>query len=457
MASFFEIPIANTWNRLLHLRQPKLKGGLTLGRRVIEGRLSKLPLYLLQIKRTEHIAVLGRTGSGKTSLLKSICLSDIRAGRGFLYIDHHGDTIPFLLSAIAQEEVRTGMDFAERVVVFEPGNPDCAIGLNPLAIPSGQQAFVQTVGIAAVLKERWGLDHFGARTEELLRNALLTLAENALTLLELPHLLAHDSFRTHCVRRVSNADVRSYFNDRFDQLSPAMRAVMRDPILNKVSEFISDPHFRFILGQSQSAFSFEDALENNRIVLVDLNKGLLGHHAATLGSPLLSQFRPALFRRTTRKLFTVYADEVQNLMTSSTDFEAYLAEARKFHVGFITANQFLDQLPTKLRAAIQAVGTQIAFQISAQDAQSMSAALGGSKQLARLLSELPQRQFVVKSGHYDWQRVQTPDVERQDTPFSNLLQRSRNIYARPRADVESEIETRRPQASHGKEALDEWE
>ena len=105
---------------------------------------------------------------------------------------------------------------------------------------------------AQILRERWALDHFGARTDELLRNSLYVLAANGLTLLELSLLLTHTGFRAACMKKVANAEVRQYFELRFDPLSDAMRAVMREPILNKTSAFTADPHFRHIVGQTQS-------------------------------------------------------------------------------------------------------------------------------------------------------------------------------------------------------------
>jgi len=454
---FLENIIANLWNRLVLASKPKLKGGLKLGTLVVDGRPSKKPYFLPQTRRSEHLVTLGKTGSGKSFLLRHLCLCDIKAGRGFLYFDHHGDAIPFLLSAMAAEERQTGKDFASRLVVLEPGNLEWAVGLNPMAVQGEQQTFIQIVAVTAILKERWGLEHFGARTEELLRNSLFVLAANRLTLVEFPALLSNQAFRIQCLKKVSNTDVREYFESRFEPMSDAMKAVMRDPILNKLSEFISDPHFKYILGQTESTFSFDDVLNKNQIVLVDLSKGKLGRHSSTLGTLILSHVRPAIFSRKSRELFTVYADEVQNLLTADTDFDVYFSEARKFAVSITTANQFLDQFPKRMRAAIQAIGTHILFQLSPPDAQEIAGALDGGKPLAELLKNLPQREFVVRSGSYGWKHVQAPRVETLPTDFSGLLKRSRQLYARPRLEVEEQILARRPQAESTKEVLDAWE
>jgi hypothetical protein len=276
-------------------------------------------------------------------------------------------------------------------------------------------------------------------------------------LLELAPLLTHEAFRSKLLKAVKNRDVREYFENRFEPLSDAMKAVMRDPILNKTSEFTSDPHYKLILGQVTSTFSFLDVLNDNKIVLIDLNRGKLGKHASTLGSLILALLRPAIFRRTSRTVFTVYADEVQNLLTSDTDFDVYFAEARKFGVSICTANQFLDQFPKRMRAAIQAIGTHIFFQLSASDSQEIAQMLGGGHPVAEHLKNLGKRELIVKSGNYRWQHLLVPDVRTPKTQFGDLLKRSQALYARPCTEVSAEIERRRPDAGTPGEVLDDWQ
>src|SRR5262249_44283643 len=146
-------------------------------------------------------------------------------------------------------------DLSTRVIVIEPGDPEFSVGLNVLESGIGQHSFVQIAEFAQLLKQRWHLDSFGARTEELLRNSLLLLAQNRLTLLELAPLLTDDVFRARCLRGVGDSEARDYFAARYNQASEGQQTMFRDAVLNKVSAFTADPHFRHILGQQRSTFS----------------------------------------------------------------------------------------------------------------------------------------------------------------------------------------------------------
>src|SRR5579884_2780520 len=345
---FIENIIASLWNSLTRLFKRRLTGGLALGKIVVDGRVTKLKYFLPQLKRAEHLVILGKTGQGKSFLILFLCLQDIRSSRGFIIFDPHGTLIPLILQAIAFEEKRTGKDLSSRVVVIEPANQLWSVGFNPLEGHRGQHSFVSIIGLAAIIKERWGLSHFGPQTEEILRNSLHVLADNELTILELSALLSNSAFRKKCLKRVTNPEVKDYFENRFEPMSEAMKATVRNPILKKTSEFASDPHFRHILGQQQSSFSVLDAMDSGKIVLVDLNKGLLGKHSATLGSLLMAQIASAIFARKSRNIYSLYLDEIQNLLTADSDLDVLLAEARKFGVSIVSANQYLDQFPKNM-------------------------------------------------------------------------------------------------------------
>jgi hypothetical protein len=458
MANFFEHLVSSAWNRFKDRGKESRQEatGISLGFQVMDDAVSRRSYTLSCSRRTTHVAVLGKTGSGKSSLLRRMAQEDITAGRGFIWFDLHGDTTPFLLRAIAEQERKLKRHLSDRVVLIAPADREYSVGFNPLEQESPD--FVRIAEFAAILKQRWSLDHFGARTDELLRNALYVLSANGLTLLELRPLLTHSSFRAACLKKVRNAEVRQYFETRYGEVSEPMRAVMREPILNKTSAFTADPNFRHIVGQRNSTFSMREAMDRGYWVIADLDKGRLGEQALTLASLLFTVLKNALFTRERRSLFTIYADEIQNLVASDLGIETVLSEARKFAVSVVSANQFLDQYPAEMRAAILSVGTHVFFQLSSADATTVSQALDGGKSLAERLRNLPQRRFIVKSGAERWTEAAAHTVNDSKASFSDLLKRVCAQAARPRFEIDREIEERH--AGFNKtteEALHDWD
>lgn len=431
---------------------------LDLGLRIYDGQPTGIHISIPIKRRAQHIAVLGKTGTGKSFLLRFLLKQDIEAGRGFVCFDLHGDLTPFILKTVAVREKSLKKDLSTRLIVAEPADEEFSVGLNPLERQDGSRRFVQIAEFAHILKQRWHLDALAARTDELLRNSLYALAENGLTLLELSPLLSHPSFRAKCLDRVMNPEVKQYFVLRYDQASEPMRANMREPILNKTSEFTADPHFRHIVGQRHSTFSVLDAMDQRRWIVLNLHKGRLGEQAATLGSLFLATVKNALFARKNRELFTLYCDEIQNLVSYGSGLDTILSEARKFGVSVVSANQFLDQYPAEMRSAILAVGTHIFFQLSGPDAQQIAAMLDGGRSFLELLKNLPRRHMVVKTGYAQWIEGLVPTLDDSHAVYSDLYRRCRTRWARPRSEVESEIAARQNVVNRSAGAtLHDWE
>jgi len=460
MKGWIEKTLARLWNRRISRRRTEAfsSRALNLAMKYSEETNASSRIILPLGKRAEHVAILGRTGAGKSSLIKYLAKQDIEAGRGAVYFDLHGDAMPFLLGTFAAEERRLGKDLSEKLIVIEPADPEFSVGLNLLEQGHSGGQFVQIAEFTETLKQRWQLDTFGARTDELLRNALCAVAANGFTLLEVAPFLGHSVFRATCLKNVQNAEVRQYFEVRYDQASEPMRAAMREPILNKISAFTADPRFRAIVGQQRSTFSIAEAMDRGRWVILNLHKGRLGEQAATFGSLFLTTVKNALFARAGRELFTVYADEIQNLVAFGGSLETMLSEARKFAVGFVTANQFLDQYPAEMRAAIIAVGTHVFFQLSPQDAHQIATALDGGKPLAERLKNLPRRHMVVKTGSERWQEGVVPTLADPKADPTDLYNRCRARWARKRSEIEEEIRRRQLAVTRStNEALDDWE
>ena len=433
------------WNRLADRRRGARResGSLELGHEVVDGETSRRRVTLTSRERMRHVLVLGKTGSGKSFLLRHMAAQDIAHDRGFIYFDLHGDATPFLLGTINLRERREHRHYSDRVILIDPSDQIMSIGLNPLEAESPD--FVRIAEVAEILKRHWGLDHFGARTDELLRNALYVLSANHLTLVELTPLLAQSGFRAACLRNVPNADVREYFDLRYDPLSEGMQATMREPILNKTSAFTADPKFRHIVGQAQSSFSFCEAMDAGKWIIVNLAKGRLGAQALTLGSLIFTMVKNALFARSSQSLCTLYCDEVQNFVSQGSEIETVLSEARKTNTGFVGAHQFMDQLPQDLRAALFSVGTQVFFQLSSSDAAQVAQMLDGSRTFAGRLKNLRQRHAVLKTGSESWVEIRIPTVHDPQFDYIDLSNRVRYTQGRVRAHVERDIVARQKQ------------
>ncbi len=457
MVSFLENIAASFWNTLQKRKQSATSIGMTIGREIVEEQLTPNPIVLLDSILLEHIWIVGTTGSGKTTLIRMNAQENIRSGKGIIYFDLHGDSIPILLSTVAEEEDRTGQDLSKRLILIEPADPEFSIGWNFLEQAQGQEAFMQIAEITAILKKRWALETSGPRTEELTRNALFVLAANNLTLTEIRPLLTDPDFRSHCLNAVHDAEIRAYFETRYDQASEGMQAAIRDPLLSRAAAFTVDPRFRHIVGQQKSTFDLLSALDQGYWIVVDLNKGRLGEQAATLGSLLITRIKNALFARRSRQIVSLYADELQNLITLDNSLETFLSESRKFGISVWAGHQYIDQVAPDMRAALQAVSTQIFFHLSPSDAERVSGFLDGGKPLAHLLKNLPHREIVLKSRVGGWKHGRVTTVRNPRASFSDLYERCRRRWARPRREVEAEIASRLKVVPAKKEAFDDWD
>jgi energy-coupling factor transporter ATP-binding protein EcfA2 len=456
MSNFLENIGAALWNAAQRRKPPHTRG-LLLGHEFSEEQLTSRSIILPDSILLEHIWVVGTTGSGKTTLIRLSAQENIRRRKGIVYFDLHGDSVPVLLSTIAEEEHRTGEDLSGKLILIQPADQCFSIGWNFLEQTGGQEAFMQIAEIAAILKKRWALETSGPRTEELTRNSLFVLAANGLTLTEIRPFLTNPVFRGRCLAAVSDSEVKAYFETRYNQASEGMQAAIRDPLLSRAAALTVDPRFRHIVGQQKSSFDLLNALDNGSWIVVDLNRGRLGEQAATLGSLFLTKIKNALFARRSRGTVSLYADELQNLVTLDNSLETFLSESRKFGMSVWAGHQYMDQLSGDMRAALQAVSTQIFFHLSPPDADRIAGFLDGGKSLSHLLKNLPHRQIVIKSRTEGWKHGQVLNVRIPRTDFSDLYARVRRRWARPRKEIEAEIVGRFPATNSPKMDFNEWE
>jgi Type IV secretion-system coupling protein DNA-binding domain len=324
--------------------------------------------------RRKHFYIVGKTGTGKTTLLTNMILQDIYNGLGVCFIDPHGDSSEYILDRIPPHRHKD-------VIYFNPADIDYPIGLNILESQRGEEPFLITSTLIAVFNKIWQ-GTWSSRMEYILSNTLLTLLETeGNTLLGVVKLLTDEKYRRKIVSRVRDPLVKNFWQLEFAKFNEKYRQEAVAPILNKIGQFFSNEVIRNILGQSKSTIDFRDIMDNNKILIANLSKGRLGEeNSDLLGSLLISKLQIATMSRVDtpenkRQDFYVYVDEFQNFTTDS--FAGILSEARKYRLNLILAHQYIAQLvesgTVRVKNAIFGnVGTIIAFRLGSSDAKEIS-------------------------------------------------------------------------------------
>ncbi len=335
---------------------------------VTNARGVKRPFGIKQVDRRSHFYAVGKTGTGKSSLLKSMLLQDIAAGRGLALFDPHGDLVEEVLRRIPPR--RSG-----DIVYLDTPNGNWTF--NPLSVVEPGQEALATAELIEVFKKIW-TDEWGPRLEHLWRNILFTLFEmpNA-TLADVSRLLTDRDHNREVAKSLANTEVREFWLGEFAGYSPAFRAVVTAPLQNKLGAMLTDPRMRGILAAESSSFDLRAVMDEGKILLVNLSRGQIGEGPAMmLGALLAARIglgglaradRPEKDRRD----FHVYLDEFQMFATRS--LATMLAELRKYRVPLILANQYLGQLEPEVRQAVLGnVGTLVCFRVSAEDAAQLA-------------------------------------------------------------------------------------
>ncbi len=342
--------------------------GMYLGKSSYRG-LSR-PVYMQLDDRRRHIYIIGKTGVGKSVLLKDMILQDIRAGNGVAAIDPHGDLIEGILPLIPPER-------AEDVIYFDPSDIERPMGLNMLeAYTEEQKHFIVTsiIGLMYKLYDPMKTGIIGPRFEHAIRNAMLTvMVEPGASFVEVVRVLTDSSFVQQLLPKVKDPIVRRYWTDQIAQTSDFHKSEVLDYIVSKFGRFVTNKLMRNIIGQSKSAFDFRKVMDEGKILLVNLAKGKLGEeNSSFLGLVLVPKILVAAMSRVDipedeRRDFFLYVDEFQNFATP--DFAQILSEARKFRLNLTVANQFIGQMEEEVKNAVFGnVGTLIAFRIGVTDA-----------------------------------------------------------------------------------------
>jgi type IV secretory pathway TraG/TraD family ATPase VirD4 len=320
-----------------------------------------------QADRRAHMYVIGKTGTGKSTLLETMVRQDITAGHGLALFDPHGDLVERVIEWMPEKR-------KDDLIYFNVPDASKPLAFNPLeSVPPPKRALAAS-GMLEVFKKIWH-ESWGPRTEHLLRNALLALLDQPeATLADILRLMDDLSFRRTAASRVHNAQVRNFWLREYENYPARFRAEVIAPIQNKVGAFLADPVLNAIVTQPKSAFDLRGVMDDGRILLVNLAKGKIGSDtAALLGALLVSRIGLTALSRAdvpepSRKDFFVYLDEFQSFTTLS--LANMLSELRKYRVNLILAHQYLSQLDLQVRDAILGnVGTIISFRLGLADAE----------------------------------------------------------------------------------------
>lgn len=396
--------------------------------------------------------IIGKTGTGKSSLIANMASSDMSQGNGLALLDPHGDLAESLLHHVPKERIKD-------VIYFNPGELEYPIAFNPLEnIPKDYHHLVVS-GLISVFKKIWS-EFWGPRLEHILRYSLFTLLEYPeATLLDITRLLTEPWFRSKVLAHVTKPEIRAFWTFEFDKYSQWLRSEAVAPILNKVGQFLTSLPLRNVVGQSKNTFSLKDVMDTGKILIVNLAKGKVGEDCSSLlGSMIVTEiFLSALSRvnvpEDKRRSFYLYVDEFHNFVTIS--FADILSECRKYGLNLVLAHQYINQLHEKVRDAVFGnVASMISFRVGADDA----------KYLAReFRPTFDESDFVNLPNYHIYLKLMIDGVTSQ--PFSattlpfesgntshavDVINDSRRKYGKPRQLVEQDILARYRTDENGK-------
>ncbi len=397
--------------------------------------------------RRQHMYVIGKTGVGKTVLLKNMALQDIRAGRGIGIIDPHGEFVEEVLSQIPPER-------ANDVVYVNPVDTEYPIGFNVLEVGDSKYKHLVVSDLLGIFTKIWA-NVWSARMEYILQNCILALLDTpGTTLLGIPRILTDKDFRQRILANVKDPVVRSFWMHEFETWRDQFRSEAIVPIQNKVGQFLNTSFIRNIVGQPTSTLNIPDIMNSGKILLVNVSKGKIGEdNSALLGAMIITKVQLAAMERVRiaedeRKDFYLYVDEFQNFATDS--FASILSEARKYRLNLIIAHQYVGQLETdtstKVRDAVFGnVGTMISFRVGATDAEFLEKEFEPEFMGPDLIN-LPNHHIYLKlmvdgTTSRPFSALTLPPLKFETDPGvqDSIIRISRERYARPRAEVEAAI------------------
>lgn len=393
--------------------------------------------------RRRHFYVIGKTGMGKTNLMENMAIQDIRNGHGLAFVDPHGEAATKLLDFIPEHRIKD-------VIYLDPSDSDFPVGFNILERASASQRPLIASGIMGVFKKIWP-DVWSARMEYILNNTILALLEHDhQTMLGINRMLADKEYRKMIVSGLTDPIVKAFWTQEFTKYQDKFQTEAIAPIQNKAGQFIGSPLIRNIVGQTKSTFNIREAMDSQKILIMNLSRGKIGEeNSRLLGALLVIKLQLSAMSRVDipneedRKDFYLYVDEFQHFATES--FSSILSEARKYRLGLIMGHQYITQMDEITRDAVFGnVGTICTFRVGAEDAEMLEKEFT-PEFLATDIVNLTKYQAYIKLmidgvSSPAFSLTTLPPFPRPERSFKNeVIAFSRKTYSMPREEIEGQV------------------
>jgi len=413
--------------------------------------IDRKDFWLSPEARRKHFAIFGKSGVGKTTLMRNMAMCDIYAGAGITVIDPHGSLIDELLESIPRWRTND-------VIYFNPKDTERALGMNVLESVRDEQRALIVSNVVSIFRKIWEAS-WGPRLEDILRNGLYALIEQPepMSLIAFPKLLLNAKYRAKILTNVQNPIVREFFRGYEHDWKETYKQEAIAPVLNKIRAFLINPLLRDIIGQTRSSFDFRWMMDHGKILLCDLSKGALGEDISSLlGSLLVTKLSLSALSRedmpeSERVQHFLYVDEVHNF-TYGMDLPTILSEARKYRLSLVIATQTISQLQERsIDAVFGNCATIMSFRVSGDDALRLEREFALMLS-ARELQHLPDYKLYIRTLHalenITGDSPTDPLRVRAFAPFTKdgtendrgkVIRASLVRYTRPRAEIEAAL------------------
>ncbi len=410
-----------------------------------DSRGKRVPFGIKAKDRARHMYVIGKTGMGKSTLLENMAIQDIRNGEGMAFIDPHGSAVETLLDFIPPERIQD-------VVYFAPFDLDQPMAFNVMEDVGYDKRHLVVSGLMATFKKIWE-DAWSARMEYILTNTLLALLEYPdATLLGVNRMYTDKGYRKKVVDNVKDPVVKDFWTKEFANYGERYTQEATPAIQNKIGQFTGNPLIRNIIGQPTSSFDIRELMDNRKILLINLSKGLVGDtNMQLLGSMLTTRIFLAAMSRAnlpahelaTSPNFYFYVDEFQNFANQT--FSEILSEARKYHLNLLLAHQYVAQMEEEVQAAVFGnVGTTVSFRVGPLDAELLEKVFTPEflqEDLVNLgFAQVYLSLMIDGVGSRPFSAVTIPPIEAPQRSYrAEVIEHSRTTFGTPRAGIEGSI------------------